>query len=63
MSNEQFYFATGLQIVGTCCWLGTVTIDGKIYCTFTYVSPLISQKTADSLADKALRLLQQATLD
>ena len=57
---KEFYFATGLQIVGPCFWLGSVTIDGSMYCTFTYVSPLMKQSTAKLLADKVVRTLKEA---
>lgn len=57
---KEFYFATGLHLVGTCFWLGSVTIDGSMYCTFAYVSPLISQSTAQYLADKVVATLTES---
>jgi NRPS condensation-like uncharacterized protein len=57
---ESFYFATGLNLVGTCFWLGTVTINQKLFCTFTYTDPLISTKTAEVLADSVVKVLTSA---
>jgi len=59
---ESFYFATGLSLVGTCFWLGAVTINQKLFCTFTYTDPLISLKTANSLADVVIIMLHDAIL-
>lgn len=57
---ESFYFATGLNLVGTCFWLGTVTINQKLFCTFTYTYPLIRMKTAEALADCVVQILTSA---
>jgi NRPS condensation-like uncharacterized protein len=57
---ESFYFATGLNLVGTCFWLGAVTVHQKLCCTFTYVDPLISMKTAESLVDSVIMILDEA---
>ena len=56
---ESFYFATGLSLVGTCFWLGTTTINQKLFCTFTYTDPLISTKTAEALADSVINILSR----
>jgi NRPS condensation-like uncharacterized protein len=57
---ESFYFATGLSLVGTCFWLGAMTINQKLCCTFTYTNPLISTKTAEALADSVIKILSSA---
>jgi hypothetical protein len=57
---ESFHFATGLNLVGTGFWLGAVTIDRKLFCTFTYIDPLISQNTAKSLVNSAIAILNNA---
>jgi NRPS condensation-like uncharacterized protein len=57
---ESFHFATGQNLVGTCFWLGAVTVNQKLFCTFTYVDPLISINTAESLANSAIRILDTA---
>lgn len=57
---ESFYFATGLSLVGTCFWLGTTTVNQKLFCTFTYTEPLISTKTAEALADSVIKVLSSA---
>ncbi len=57
---ESFYFASGLNLVGTCFWLGTVTINQKLFCTFTYTNPLISMKMAEALADSVVQILTSA---
>jgi hypothetical protein len=54
---ESFYFAAGLSLIGTCLWLGAVTIDRKLCCTFTYTHPLISTKTAKSLVNSTIAIL------
>lgn len=59
---ESFYFVTGLNLVGTCFWLGTVTINQKLFCTFTYTEPLISMKTAEILADSVINILSRIAL-
>jgi hypothetical protein len=55
---KELYFVTGLQLVGTCWWLGTVTFHQQVFCTFAYVTPLISATTAEALADGVLERLQ-----
>ena len=59
---ESFYFATGLNLVGTCFWLGTATINQKLFCTFTYTDPLISMRTAELLADSVINILSRIAL-
>ena len=54
---ESFYFATGQNLVGTCFWLGAVTIDQRLFCTFAYVDPLISPNTAKSLVNSTIAIL------
>lgn len=54
---ESFYFATGLSLVGACLWLGAVTVNQKLFCSFAYTDPLISMKTAEALADFAIKVL------
>jgi NRPS condensation-like uncharacterized protein len=53
----SFHFATGQTLVGTCFWLGAVTVHQKLFCTFTYTEPLISMKTAETLADSMITVL------
>jgi NRPS condensation-like uncharacterized protein len=57
---ESFHFAVGLNLIGTCFWLGAVTVHQKLFCTFTYTDPLLSRKTAESLADSVITLLDSA---
>ena len=57
---ESFHFATGQNIVGTCFWLGAVTVDRKLCCTFAYTDPLISLDTAKLLANAAISILNNA---
>jgi Alcohol acetyltransferase len=54
---ESFYFATGQNLVGTCFWLGAVTIGRRLFCTFAYVDPLISPNTAKSLVNSTIAIL------
>jgi NRPS condensation-like uncharacterized protein len=58
---ESFYFAAGLSLIGTCLWLGAVTVNQKICCTFTYTHPLISTKTAAVLVNSTIEILDRAT--
>jgi NRPS condensation-like uncharacterized protein len=57
---ESFHFAAGLNLVGTCFWLGAVTINQKLFCTFTYTDPLIGMETAETLADSVVKILTSA---
>jgi len=57
---EELYFATGQHLVGTCFWLGAVTFHGQMFCTFSYVAPLLSAGTASRYADSVMMALQQA---
>jgi hypothetical protein len=57
---ESFNFAVGLNLIGTCFWLGAVTVNQKLFCTFAYTDPLISMKTAQSLADSVITILDSA---
>lgn len=57
---KSFHFATGLSLVGTCFWLGAVTVHQNLFCTFTYTEPLISTKTAETLADSMITVLTRA---
>ncbi len=57
---ESFHFAAGQNLVGTCFWLGAVTFHQKLFCTFTYIDPLLSRKTAESLADSVITFLDSA---
>lgn len=54
---KSFYFTVGLNLVGTCFWLGVVTLNQKLCCTFTYTDPLISRKTAEALANSVVTVL------
>jgi NRPS condensation-like uncharacterized protein len=56
---ESFHFTTGQNLVGTCFWLGTTTINQKLCCTFTYTDPLMSTKTAEALADAVINILSR----
>jgi hypothetical protein len=58
---ESFHFATGQHLVGTGFWLGAVTIDRKLCCTFTYIDPLISKNTAKLLANSAISILNNVS--
>lgn len=57
---ESLHFATGQSLIGTCFWLGAVTVNQKLFCTFAYTDPLISMKTAQSLADSVITILDSA---
>jgi NRPS condensation-like uncharacterized protein len=57
---ESFHFATGQNLVGTCFWLGAVTVQQKLCCTFAYTEPLISMKTAKLLVDSVITILDSA---
>jgi NRPS condensation-like uncharacterized protein len=57
---KEFYFVPGLQLVGACWWLGAVTFHQQLFCTFAYVTPIISSTTAEALADAVIGRLQQA---
>jgi hypothetical protein len=57
---ESFHFATGLNLVGTGFWLGAVTVDRKLFCTFAYIDPLISPNTAKSLVNSTIAILNNA---
>ncbi len=59
---ESFYFTVGLSLIGSCFWLGTTTINQKLCCTFTYVDPLVSAKTAEALADSVINILSRKYL-
>lgn len=59
---KEFYFATGLQIVGTCFWLGAVTLNEQLNCTFTYVAPLMSKETAELLINNVITTLENAVI-
>jgi NRPS condensation-like uncharacterized protein len=61
MQLKSFHFATGQAPIGACFWLGAVTINQKLCCTFTYTEPLISMKTAESLTDFVTTILDRET--
>jgi NRPS condensation-like uncharacterized protein len=57
---ESFHFGAGQNLVGTCFGLGAATVNQKLFCTFIYTAPLISMKTAQSLADSVITILDSA---
>ena len=57
---KELYFATGQHIVGACFWLGVVTFHEQLFCTFGYVVPLVSDKTAELFADSVMDTMQKA---
>ncbi|MEO0970728.1 MAG: condensation protein, partial [Cyanobacteria bacterium J06639_18] len=59
---KELYFSTGQHIIGSCFWLGVVTFQEKLFCTFAHVSPLISDRTAESFANYFINVLYQACL-
>ncbi|MDM9384968.1 condensation domain-containing protein [Chlorogloeopsis sp. ULAP01] len=59
---KELYFATGQHIVGTCFWLGVVTFHEHLFCTFAYVIPLVSVKTAKQFADSVMDTIQKACI-
>ncbi|MBD2020304.1 hypothetical protein H6F43_08910 [Leptolyngbya sp. FACHB-36] len=59
---KEFYFATGQHIVGTCLWLGVVTLNNQMNCTFAHVEPLLSKKTAELLINNVIMTLENAVI-
>jgi NRPS condensation-like uncharacterized protein len=59
---KELYFATGQHIVGACFWLGVVTFHEQLFCTFGYVVPLVSDKTAELFADSVMDTMQKACI-
>jgi NRPS condensation-like uncharacterized protein len=59
---KELYFSAGQQIIGSCFWIGVVTFQGKLFCTFAHVFPLISDKTAEWFANSVMNTLHQACL-
>ena len=59
---REFYFVTGQHVIGTCFWLGAVTFHGQLFCSFAYVTPLISTKTAEHLSDSIINIIQKACI-
>jgi hypothetical protein len=59
---KEFYFATGQHIVGTCFWLGVVTLNNQTNFTFAYVKPLMSRKMAELLVNNVIMTLENAVL-
>jgi len=59
---KELYFSTGQHIIGSCFWLGVVTFQGKIFCTFAHVFPLISEQTAKWVANFVIDILHQVCL-
>ncbi|MBD2473119.1 hypothetical protein H6G90_36975, partial [Nostoc sp. FACHB-145] len=57
---SELYFATGIQLVGACLWLGALTCNEQLFCSFTHVVPLISAKTAEFLANDVMATLERA---
>ncbi|MBE9030498.1 hypothetical protein IQ266_12225 [filamentous cyanobacterium LEGE 11480] len=57
---ESFHFATGQSLVGVSCWMGAVTINQTLCGTFTYVTPLMSPETANTLADSVITNLTRS---
>ncbi|NEP79792.1 MAG: condensation protein [Okeania sp. SIO3B3] len=56
---KELYFATGHHIGGDCFWLGAVTLNQSLFCSFIYVEPLISHKTAQLFAEDTIGLLEK----
>ena len=59
---KELYFSTGQHIFGSCFWLGVVTFQEKLFCTFAHVLPLISDQTAEWFANFVIDTLHQACL-
>ena len=59
---KELYFVTGQHIFGSCFWLGVMTFQAKLFCTFAYVSPLISESTAQWFANSVMDTLNRACL-
>jgi len=57
---SELYFATGIQLVGACFWLGALTCNDQLFCSFTHVVPLLSAKTAEFLANDVIATLERA---
>lgn len=59
---KELYFSTGQHIFGSCFWLGVVTFQEKLFCTFAHVFPLISDQTGEWFANCVIDTLYQACL-
>lgn len=60
---KSLYFAPGIHLVGACLWLGLVTFNEKLFCSFAHVVPIVSTQTAELLADSAIATMEKACID
>ncbi|MHC5938531.1 MAG: condensation domain-containing protein, partial [Nostoc sp.] len=59
---KSLYFAPGIHLVGSCLWLGLVTFNKQLFCSFAHVVPIVSTETAELLADSVIATMEQACI-
>ncbi len=59
---KSLYFAPGIHLVGACLWLGLVTFNEQLFCSFAHVVPLVSTQTAELLANSVIATIEQACI-
>ena len=59
---KEIYFTVGQHILGPCLWLGAVTFHEQLCLTLAHVTPLISSKTMNNLADTVVNILEKVVL-
>ena len=57
---KELYFAGGQHCVGSSVWLGVLIFQQQIFFTFAYVTPLLSEKTAQFLTDSVVDNIEKA---
>jgi len=57
---KEFYFGLAQHLIGASFWLGTVTFQQQMFCSFTHVTPLLSPKTAEILVDSFIDTIKNA---
>ncbi len=60
---KEIYFTVGQHILGPCLWLGAVTFHEQLCLTLAHVTPLISSKTMNNLADTVVNILEKVVLE
>ncbi len=62
LNLKAVYFAGSIHCIGACLWLGAVTCQDEMACSFAYAVPLLSDQTAALLIDSVMNQLQNACL-
>ncbi|MEM1170822.1 MAG: condensation domain-containing protein [Cyanobacteria bacterium P01_H01_bin.35] len=57
---KELYFTAGQHFIGSSLWLGVLIFEQQIFLTFTYVTPLLSEKTAQLLVDSVIDNIEKA---